>query len=130
MSTIAPVNCLLTTLAFGCARTSAPAEIQEADAAKGIKIAVGEQFDFVLQSNATTGFQWRLDAPESELTIKKIKNEYHEPNTGAIGAGGTEHWIFEGVRAGTTTVRLSYIRPWEPNAVPDKTVSLTVKVTD
>ncbi len=118
------------TLAVGCAGTSTPSEVPEADAAKGVKITVGEQFDFVLESNATTGFEWRLDAPKSETTIKKISSEYHEPNTGVVGAGGTEHWVFEGVRAGVTTVQMSYIRPWEPNASPDKTISLKVTVTE
>ncbi len=120
----------LTTLAVGCGGTSTPTEVPETDAAKGVKIAVGEQFDFVLESNATTGFQWRLDEPKSEETIKKIKNDYEEPNTGVVGAGGFEHWVFEGVRAGDSTIKLSYIRPWEPNAVADKTITLKVTVTD
>jgi inhibitor of cysteine peptidase len=120
----------LMTLAIGCGGTATPTEVPEANASKGVTIAVGEQFDFVLQSNATTGFEWRLVEPTSATTIKKIKNEYHEPNTGAVGAGGTEHWIFEGVRAGETTVKLKYIRPWESNAAPDKTISLKVTVSE
>ncbi len=121
---------VFTTLALGCGGTSTPTEVPEADAAKGIKIAVGEQFDFVLESNATTGFQWRLDAPKSGETIKKVKNDYEEPNTGTIGAGGFEHWVFEGVRSGEATIQMSYIRPWEPNAVADKTITLKVTVTE
>ncbi len=121
---------VLTMLATGCAGSATPTEIPEADAGKGVKIAVGEQFDFMLESNATTGFEWRLVEPTSEETVKKISNEYEEPNTGTIGAGGTEHWIFEGARPGETTIKLEYIRPWEPNAPPDRTVTLKVTVTE
>lgn len=117
-------------MALGCGGSATPTEVPEADSAKGVKVAVGEQFDFVLESNATTGFEWRLVKPKTEETIKKIKNEYLELNTGTVGAGGTDHWIFEGVRAGEATVKLEYVRPWEPTATPDKTVILKVAVAE
>lgn len=121
---------VLLALSAGCARSSAPTEVLQADASKGVKIAVGEQFDFVLEANATTGFTWRLVEPKDEQFIKMVKNEYHEPNTGTVGAGGTDHWIFEGARAGETTVKLEYVRPWEPDAAPDTTVELKVTITE
>jgi inhibitor of cysteine peptidase len=120
----------LMALAVGCSGAATPTEVPEVDAAKGVKIAVGEQFDFVLQSNASTGFAWKLVAPTTSETIKKVKNEYHEPNTGVVGAGGTEHWVFQGVRAGETTIKMTYVRSWEPNAMPDKTVNLKVTITE
>jgi predicted secreted protein len=120
----------LMALAVGCGGSSTPTEVLEADAAKGVKIAVGEQFDLVLQANATTGFEWRLVEPTTQETVKKIKSEYHEPNTGTIGAGGTDHWIFEGVRAGEATVKLEHVRPWEPDAAPERTVTVKVTVTE
>ncbi|MFA5866851.1 MAG: protease inhibitor I42 family protein [Actinomycetota bacterium] len=120
----------LMSLAVGCSGSAETTEVLEADAAKGVKIAVGEQFDLVLESNATTGFEWRLVEPTTEETVKKIKNEYQEPNTGTVGAGGTDHWTFEGARAGEATIKLEYIRPWEPNAPPDRTITLKVTVTE
>jgi len=117
------------TLSAGCGGTSTT-QVLEANAAKGVKIAVGDQFSLVLDSNATTGFEWRLTEPKSKEIIKKIKNTYTETNTGAIGAGGKETWVFQGVKAGKVTIKMEYIRPWEPTAPPDKTLELKVTVTE
>jgi inhibitor of cysteine peptidase len=114
----------------GCGGSETTTEVLQADAAKGVNIAVGEQFDLVLESNETTGFTWQMVEPTDEQVVKKISEEYIESNTGQVGAGGTDHWTFEGAHSGETTIKMEYVRPWEPKASPDKTVELKVTVTE
>lgn len=114
----------------GCGNSGGSTEVKQADASKGVKVSVGEQFDFVLDSNASTGFSWRLVAPTNEQVIKKISNNYTEPNTGLVGAGGTEHWVFEAAHPGVTTIKMEYARPFAPQASPEKTVNLKVTVSE
>jgi predicted secreted protein len=112
----------------GCGGSGTQTEIKQADAAKGVKINVGDQFSLILDSNASTGFSWRVAEPTNEQVIKKISNNYIEPNTGLAGAGGTENWVFEGAHPGVTTIKMQYVRPWVTNESPDTTVDLEVTV--
>lgn len=102
-------------------------EYTAADTAKTIQVAADEQFTIKLESNETTGFTWRQAAGTDNQIVKKISDEYLENNTGAVGAGGNHVWTFSGVAPGETTIKLEYLRPWEPDASPDQT--LTYKVT-
>jgi inhibitor of cysteine peptidase len=105
-------------------------EYTEADTTNTIQVAAGEQFMIVLDANETTGFVWRQAEGTDTKVVKKVTDEYIEPNTGAVGAGGKHNWTFEGVEAGETTIKLDYLRPWEPDAKPDKSLTFKVKVPE
>lgn len=45
-----------------------------------------------------------------------------------IGAGGNEVWIFEAAGSGKTEIILKYVRPWEKNVPPAKTVTFKVNI--
>ncbi len=110
----------------GCG-SSAAKEYTDKD--RKISASTGEQFKIILDANETTGFAWQLVGGMDSKVVKKVSDEYQEPNTGAIGAGGKHYWTFEAVGPGKTTIKLKYVRPWEPDASPDKTYEATVTIS-
>lgn len=105
-------------------------EYTAADVAKTIDVAAGEQFKIVLDANESTGFIWRQAEGTDAKVVKLVTDEYIEANTGAVGADGKHHWTFEGVEPGETTIKLEYLRPWEPDASPEKTLNFKVAVPE
>jgi len=83
------------------------------DPAVLIEVEKGEEFAIVLESNPTTGYQWKL-AEELDAEILLLeKTEYKKPETELIGAGGEEKWTFKAEGLGSTSITLAYVRPWE-----------------
>lgn len=93
-----------------------------------ITARVGEEFTFTLDSNATTGYSWKLSDSFSEDIVKLVGSEYQPPETRRKGAGGKEIWRFEAVGAGKTTITLEYVRPWEKGVEPAMVKSFGVTV--
>ncbi|OGN88322.1 MAG: hypothetical protein A2Z74_07310 [Chloroflexi bacterium RBG_13_46_9] len=105
---------------------------KEANVVKEIEVKAGETFTIVLDSNATTGFQWTAQANTGDAkVIEQATHQYIAPNTGdapVAGMAGVEEWTFKAVNAGTTTITLSYNRPWEGGEKGVRTFELTVIV--
>jgi inhibitor of cysteine peptidase len=95
-----------------------------------ITTSVGGQFTIELESNKTTGYQWGLAEPFDKAVIKKVISTYQvsNKNKDLVGAGGVEKWTFEGVGKGSTTIAMSYSRPFEKNTPPAKLASFKVTV--
>jgi inhibitor of cysteine peptidase len=83
------------------------------DPATVIEVEKGSEFAIVLDSNPTTGYQWKLAAPLDEGIVILESTEYEEPDTELIGAGGEEKWTFKAQGLGDTTISFIYVRPWE-----------------
>lgn len=92
------------------------------------EIHVGEELRITLESNRSTGYQWKLAKPLNQTVIKLVHSRYIGPAKQIPGAGGTEEWIFTGVGVGKTEIHLEYVRPWEKGGAPAKTVTYTVVV--
>ena len=76
-----------------------------------ISVKPGDYIIVRLPENPTTGFRWDFASkPEPVCTIAK---DAFDAGTGSLGKGGTHHWEFQAVQAGTGTVKLEYRRPWE-----------------
>ncbi len=99
---------------------------------KQVEVNTGETFTIALDSNATTGFGWTEQAKIANTNILTQKaHQYIPPQTGdkpAAGMGGIEEWTFTAGQAGTTTVNLSYDRPWEGGEKGARTFELTLVV--
>ncbi len=98
------------------------------DPGKPVSVAPGGKFALVLESNRTTGYRWERSAPADAAILKFIESQYREPETGLPGAGGKDVLIFEAVGKGSIEIPLKYIRPWEKNVPPAKTVTFRVQV--
>lgn len=94
---------------------------------KTIHTKVNENFFVVLETNPTTGYQW--DVNFSENYIKLVNRDYTSAApTGILGAGGQETFTFQAIKSGETEIVFSYLRPWEKEKEPEKTVVYSVIV--
>jgi predicted secreted protein len=98
------------------------------DPGKPVEVAAGGKFVLVLDSNRTTGYHWERSVSEDTAIVKFTGTEYREPETALIGAGGKEVLSFEAAEKGTTDISLKYVRPWEKDVPPAKTVTFRVTV--
>lgn len=102
----------------------------EANIVKEVEVKAGDVFTIALDSNATTGFQWTTEAIIANIAVlEQTAHDYIAPNNGGVvGAPGIEEWTFKAIKAGTTTVAMSYDRPWAGGEKGIKTFELTVVV--
>jgi inhibitor of cysteine peptidase len=101
--------------------------VQQKDIQQDVAINAGEFFTISLPSNASTGFAWAGLVP-SGSPVEQIDHKYLEGQA-MPGAAGQEVWTFKALKAGTTTIKLEYSRPWEggEKAVRTLTINVTVK---
>ncbi len=78
-----------------------------------IDVTVGETFTISLESNPTTGYAWEFAEPLDESILESRGSEYEADQPQAVGSGGTEHFSFEAVGEGSTTIELEYVPPGE-----------------
>jgi predicted secreted protein len=98
------------------------------DPEKPVKVTVGRKFFIVLQSNRTTGYRWEISSAGNAAVVKSVGAEYTPPDTKLVGAGGKEIWTFEAVGKGITEISLKYVRPWEKDVPPAKSVTFKLNV--
>ena len=81
-----------------------------------------------LPANPTTGFSWEIDS--ADASVLESKGAIYTPDSPMlVGSGGTETWEFIVLQAGTTTLRLIYRRPFEPEDIePADVFEVTVTV--
>lgn len=102
-------------------------------ASPGAKIILkpGQMLELSLQSNPTTGYDWQMFLPETEVLIRK-SGEYRPDSRsqGLCGAGGTALFRFEAKKSGRTTLIGCYFRCWEPlDLRRDTAFTVSVEVT-
>jgi predicted secreted protein len=56
----------------------------------------------------------------------KLVKRYTPASSGIVGAGGVEHFEFEGISTGNTEISLIYWRSFEPNNPPLETKNFKV----
>ena len=78
-----------------------------------IEVEKGEEFAIVLESNPSTGYQWKLAEPLDEEILILMKTEFEEPDEDMPGAPGAEKWTFKAENLGATEITMAYVRPWE-----------------
>ncbi len=80
-----------------------------------MQVSVGQEFSLTMESNATTGFQWRFAEPLDESAVQFVDKKYvPKPNPQAwVGVGGNEVWTFKAVKKGEAVISLEYDRAWE-----------------
>ena len=106
-----------------------PDRIKEfSDPSRTIEVAVGERFSILLDSNPTTGYSWETSGPTVGRGVVFTVSDYEAPRTNLAGAPGRERLTFTAQSAGIEKLTFHYLRPWEKNTVPARTVTFTVVV--
>lgn len=96
--------------------------------ARPLTVPRGETFTIVVAANPTTGYGWQLAEPLDGRVLQLVTTEYQNAASALDGAGGREIWRFVALQAGTTTIALKYVRPWEKDRPPAKKAVFTVMV--
>ena len=96
---------------------------------KPVHVKVGETFSIVLDSNPSTGYQWRLIYPlDGGNPLKLISSKYGALKMDLEGAGGKEIWTFEALSVGQKKIVFEYLRAWEKDKEPIKRMTFTVNI--
>jgi predicted secreted protein len=85
---------------------------------------IGDTVVIELAENATTGYQWVLEQPDSALFAVRDKSA-HYPNRG-LGSAGSAQFRVSVTAAGTGTLRLVRRRSWEKDAEDQPRFSVEV----
>lgn len=93
-----------------------------------ISVTVGERFDIVLESNATTGYAW-AEADATDV-VELVDDEYLPPDTELVGAGGLQRLTFEAVAAGSAELQLWYVRSFDDPKEPADEARFPVEVIE
>ena len=101
--------------------------LDASDNGRQIEVKEGQTLVITLEANPTTGYSW--DAVDlDEAILRQTGEPQFESSSKVIGAGGTQITRFETLKAGQTTLRLIYHRPWEKDVEPLETFSIQIVV--
>jgi inhibitor of cysteine peptidase len=127
------VLCLVTAvlLSLPACSSAAPKEFlaDTTSSGKNITMTAGDTLTITLESNITTGYSWNENANIGDvMVIQQTDHKYQPPAVTIPGAGGIEIWNLKALKVGSSTISIEYRRPFEPNAAPASTFTLTVIV--
>lgn len=106
------------TLAGGCGDDEDQWPVVFTDPGERFEVDAGEQFTVVLESNATTGYAWALEAEPPREVVRLVDDVYVEPDTDLVGAPGRQELTFEAVGDGSTYLQLWYVRSFDDPPEP------------
>lgn len=88
----------------------------------------GNTLEIALSANPTTGYTWHSEvSDESVISLKDSSYKEDEHESGMTGVGGTQTYIFEGIKEGRCEISLLYYRNWEKEEhTADYLISITV----
>lgn len=83
-----------------------------------IKTKVGENFDIILSSNPSAGYDWYIltNQPEKYQSFKLVERKFTPDFPGRIGGGGKVKLTFEAIREGEENIILVKKRLWKINS--------------
>jgi len=118
---------------FGCSSAgpaaSSAVSVDDSSSGKQVEIAAGGTLTVTLESNQTTGFQWKLKSVGDTSVLQSQGDTYNAPeDTGMVGAGGEEVWTFKALKPGTSSLSMEYSQPWDGGTKAGQTFVLNVVV--
>ncbi|MCX6056312.1 MAG: protease inhibitor I42 family protein [Chloroflexi bacterium] len=121
---LAAVVIFLGGLLVSCGKTQ---EVTKEMNGQTISVKAGDSFTLTLAGNPTTGYVWELS--ELDQTFVSLTGDPdYRADSNLTGAGGVYTYKFNALKAGTTTLKLIYRRPWEKDISPLETFKVTVEV--
>lgn len=94
-----------------------------------IEVSAGDDFTIELESTPGTGYSWELAEPLPDAIVASLGSDFAHRDDVQPGAPGDQSLAFRAVAAGTATISLQYVRPWEEGVAPAKTEQFSVTVT-
>lgn len=101
--------------------------VDESYNGRTVTLAADDILEIVLFENPTTGYLWRILAPDVATPDSpcRLVDSFVRPASAAIpGGGGIRHWQFKRVKPGTCKFEFDCVRSWESRPAPAKTYRL------
>jgi predicted secreted protein len=105
--------------------------VTETDNGSQVSLGLGQELVVRLGANPSTGYRWQVDEVEESILKQVGMAQYTpaEPGSSPLpGQAGQETMHFKAMGAGQTRLVLAYRRPWEGDAVAEKTFTLQLIV--
>ena len=102
-------------------------KIADADRGKTIELSPGDTLIISIETNPGTGYSWRVGKNDGAI-LKYVEQFIFPPKSTVPGAPALQRIKFRALSAGTDSLELEYVRPWEKGVAPAKTYSVTVAV--
>jgi inhibitor of cysteine peptidase len=108
------------------AAIAVPADIPLAgtNSGKATTLRRGQSASVALQTNASTGYAWKVDADRG-ISVTLVTAVATRP--GMVGAPSVATYRVVGVKRGMYRIVFRYMRPWEGKAV--RTLTYLVRIT-
>jgi len=127
-ATTALICAVIIGLSFSTSTIAAgPAIVTEAQNGKTIAIDQGNPLVVSLESNPSTGYSWQVGKNDNSI-LKFVDQSAFPPTVHMPGAPGHQMFKFKAIAAGTDSLELEYIRPWEKGVAPAKRFNVRVTV--
>jgi inhibitor of cysteine peptidase len=104
-------------------------EFTENDSGKTVAITIGTPIAIHLTSQPSTGYGWVIEDVDGNIVVQEGEPQY-TASSNLRGAEGTETWKFKSTGAGSTVLKLVYIRPFEKDEMPLRTFELVITVAN
>lgn len=103
--------------------------LSAADQNRVVTAPVGAVIAVRLPENASTGYQWVVDAADPALFDPPTRESiYPERPPGFVGGGGEAVWRFRVRAAGAGAIQLRYGRAWEQDHTADQRFQVRIEV--
>jgi inhibitor of cysteine peptidase len=111
--------------AIGCT-TNKQLTLTAGDNGRQVEIEAGGKIVINLEGNPSTGYTWEAKDLDTSLLEQVGDPVFISTAPGLVGSGGTLTLTFKSLKAGITSLKLVYHRPWEPGVDPLDTFTITV----
>lgn len=105
----------------GCTSTKLGATLDQ-----GKVVVENKDITITLKSNPSTGYQWSYELSDNAAIESSGESFKGGDSATTAGAPGTQTYTFKGVKAGETTITLTYVRPWEERSDADEQCKVIV----
>jgi inhibitor of cysteine peptidase len=111
------------------AQTTPPAtvEIGELGPSASVQLRVSDTLRVVLAANVSTGYSWQVAANDTAI-LQPASSQNTPAAQQRMGTPGRQTLSFTAKAAGQDHLTLHYARPWEKNAKPARTYTLSITV--
>jgi predicted secreted protein len=93
-----------------------------------VQAHINDVIIITLNSNATTGYQWKIDSMDEKL-IQNTNSGFVRNDSTAPGASGQQYFAFKPLQNGSSKISLKYLRNWQGDADATKRFDVAVDVS-
>ena len=114
-------------IVLACSQNSPSNLLTMEDQGSLFKCQTRQEFVVELEANPSTGFAWQVSKSDPDH-VRLLREETLPADRNRLGAPGRQMFFFQAMAIGRAPLKLEYRRPWEKDAEPAKTFSVTLVI--